>query len=90
MNGPLQSAKHVQPLSDAFRRPRISAINADKLSSKVKVKGLTLIPLRLYFKNGRVKVELGLCRGKKHHDKRDSIRDREVQREMDRATRQSR
>jgi len=56
-----------------------------RLHGKVKEKGLTLIPLRLYFKNGRAKLELGLARGKKQHDKRDSIREREVRREIDRA-----
>ena len=56
-----------------------------RLHGKVKEKGLTLIPLRLYFKNGRAKVELGLARGKKQHDKRDAIREREVKREIDRA-----
>jgi SsrA-binding protein len=60
----------------------------DRLNGKVKEKGLTLIPLRLYFKNGRAKVELALARGKKHHDKRASIREREVKREMDRALKQ--
>jgi SsrA-binding protein len=56
-----------------------------RLTGKVKERGLTLVPLRLYFKNGRAKVELALARGKKQHDKRDSIREREVRREMDRA-----
>lgn len=56
-----------------------------RLTGKVKERGLTLIPLRLYFKNGRAKVELGLARGKKHHDKREAIKEREVRREMDRA-----
>jgi SsrA-binding protein len=56
-----------------------------RLTGKVKERGLTLVPLRLYFKNGRAKIELGLARGKKQHDKRDSIREREVRREMDRA-----
>jgi SsrA-binding protein len=56
-----------------------------RLTGKVKERGLTLIPLRLYFKNGRAKLELGLARGKKMHDKRDTIREREVRREMDRA-----
>lgn len=55
-----------------------------RLHGKVKERGLTLVPLRLYFKNGRAKVELGLARGKKQHDKRDAIRAREVQREVDR------
>jgi SsrA-binding protein len=58
-----------------------------RLTGKIKERGLTLIPLRLYFKNGRAKVELALARGKKHHDKRDAIREREVRREMDRAAR---
>ncbi|MEO8601266.1 MAG: SsrA-binding protein SmpB [bacterium] len=61
-----------------------------RLHGKVKEKGLTLIPLRLYFKNGRAKVELGLARGKKQHDKRDSIREREMRREVDRALSQRR
>jgi SsrA-binding protein len=43
---------------------------------------LTLVPLRLYFKNGRAKVELGLARGKKLHDKRQALRERDARREM--------
>ena len=58
----------------------------ERLSGKVKERGFTLIPLRLYFKNGRVKVDLGLARGKKLYDKRAAIRAREHQREVDRAT----
>jgi SsrA-binding protein len=56
-----------------------------RLTGKVKERGFTLVPLRLYFKNGRAKVQIGLARGKKHYDKRASIREREVKREMDRA-----
>jgi SsrA-binding protein len=59
----------------------------DRLAGKVKEQGLTLVPLRLYFKHGRAKVELGLARGKKLYDKRESIKEREVRREMDRARR---
>ena len=47
-------------------------------------KGNTLIPLSVYFRNSRVKVEIGLCRGKKLHDKRDSIAKRDANREIDR------
>src|SRR3990170_984155 len=61
-----------------------------RLAGKVAERGLTLVPLRLYFKNGRAKVELGLARGKKLHDKRSAIREREVRREMDRAARAGR
>ena len=53
-----------------------------RLLGKVAERGLTLIPLRLYFKGGRAKCELGLARGKKLYDKRASLREREAKREM--------
>jgi SsrA-binding protein len=53
-----------------------------RLLGKVAERGLTLVPLRLYFKGGRAKVELGLARGKKLHDKRAAIRERDERREM--------
>ena len=52
-----------------------------KLTGKVKEKGLTLVPLQMYFKSGRVKVALALVKGKQLHDKRETIRRREVDRE---------
>ena len=55
-----------------------------KLGAQTAEKGLTLIPLRVYFKQGRAKVEIGLCRGKHTVDKRDTIRERDIQRETDR------
>jgi SsrA-binding protein len=58
-----------------------------RLLGKTAERGLTIVPLRLYFKEGRAKVELGLARGKKLHDKRSSLRERETRREMDRAIR---
>ena len=59
-----------------------------KLGGKVTEKGFTLVPLRAYFKNGRVKVEIGLARGKKAHDKRESIKRKDVERETRQAIRQ--
>jgi SsrA-binding protein len=59
----------------------------DKWSAKVKERGYTIVPLVLYFKNGRAKVRLGLARGKSGLDRRDSIKERESKREMDRALR---
>jgi SsrA-binding protein len=59
----------------------------DRLYGQVREKGLTLVPTRLYFKDGRVKVELGLARGKKLHDKRASLRERESRREIEKETR---
>ena len=53
----------------------------NKLSGHVREKGLTLVPLQLYFKKGRVKVALALVKGKQAHDKRETIRRREVERE---------
>ncbi len=60
----------------------------DRLVGKIQSKGLTLIPLRLYFSHNRVKVELGLCRGKKLYDKREAIQKRESDRELARALKQ--
>ena len=57
----------------------------NKLIGQVEQKGLTLVPLKLYFKRGRVKVSIGLAKGKKLHDKRESIKRRQDQREMARA-----
>jgi SsrA-binding protein len=57
----------------------------DDLSAKVREKGLTLVPTRLYFKDGRVKVELALARGKERGDKRRAIAERDAQRQMERA-----
>jgi len=56
-----------------------------RLTGKVKERGLTLIPLKLYFKDGRAKVELGLARGKKFYDKRATVKEKMVRREMERA-----
>jgi SsrA-binding protein len=61
-----------------------------RLSGKISERGLTLVPLRLYFKDGRAKVELGLARGLKLHDKRSALRERETRREMDKEARGAR
>ena len=58
-----------------------------RLMGKVREQGLTLVPLRLYFKNGCAKVELALAKGKKLYDKRAAIREREVKRDIARAMR---
>ena len=57
----------------------------NKLLGKIKEKGYTLVPLQVYFKDGKVKVEIGLARGKKLYDKRESAARRDAKREMDRA-----
>ena len=58
--------------------------------AKVREKGMTIVPLAIYFKDSRVKVRMALCRGKKLYDKRESRREQEDRREMDRALKRSR
>jgi len=75
------------------RRPRKLLLHRSELrkfASKAYEKGLTLVPLKMYFKQGRVKVLLGVCRGKKQHDKRESLKKADSRRDIDRAMRHSR
>ncbi|MDP2602911.1 MAG: SsrA-binding protein SmpB [Deltaproteobacteria bacterium] len=84
---------HVSPYSGANQfnheptRPRKLLLHAreiERLTGKTKEKGLTVIPLKMYFKNGRAKVELGLARGKKLYDKRETLRRKDAEREVER------
>jgi SsrA-binding protein len=61
-----------------------------KLFSKIREQGYTVIPLRLYFKNGMVKAELGLAKGKKLYDKREDLKKKDSKREVDQAMKQAR
>jgi SsrA-binding protein len=56
----------------------------ERLASRVAEKGLTLVPLRIYFKDGRAKIEIALARGKEGRDKRDSLAERDTRREIER------
>jgi len=69
---------------DRDRKLLLHRREIDQLSAKVAERGLTLVPTRLYFKNGRVKVELALARGKELRDKRRDIADREAKRRIER------
>lgn len=53
----------------------------DRLMGDVSRKGITLVPLKLYFKNGKIKVEVGLCKHKKAHERKEEIRERDIKRE---------
>jgi len=90
---------HISPYAQAARdnpdpkRDRkllLHRAEIARLAGRVAERGLTLVPLSLYFKNGRAKVELALARGKRTIDKRESIRRREQEREIDRAMRRGR
>jgi SsrA-binding protein len=69
------------------RRLLLHAREIDRLRAQSELKGHALIPLRLYFKHGLVKVELGVCRGKRFADKRETLRRRTVDREAEQAMR---
>ena len=73
--------------ADRYRKLLAHKKEIERLERKVNEKGYTLVPLKFYLVNGRVKVEIGLCKGKKAYDKRASIRDRDVKRDMDREVR---
>jgi SsrA-binding protein len=70
------------------RRKRKLLLHRDeieKIAAETRERGLTIVPLSLYFKDGRVKVEIGVARGKKNYDKRQALRERQDRREADRA-----
>lgn len=69
----------------ASRKLLLHKYEIRKLKQQIYQERLTLVPLSLYFKYNRVKVELALCRGKRVHDKRQAIKERDVKREMDKA-----
>jgi SsrA-binding protein len=79
------SRENVEPRRE--RKLLLHRAEIDRLATKVAERGLTLIPLRLYFRRGRAKVEIGLCRGKRRHDKREAIRERETDRDLQRTLR---
>jgi SsrA-binding protein len=79
------SFSNVDP--DRPRKLLLHRKEIDRLAGRVSEKGLTLIPVRLYFKRGKVKISIALARGKKIWDKRKTEKDRDVEREMARATR---
>ena len=53
-----------------------------KLNNKFNIEGYTIVPLKIYFVRGRAKVLIGVCKGKKNYDKRESIKERDINREM--------
>jgi SsrA-binding protein len=82
--GPAARANH-EPERD--RRLLAHRRQIDKLEAQIKEKGLTLVPTRMYFSEGRAKVEIALAKGKDRFDKREALKERESKRDMDRALR---
>lgn len=82
---PYEQASAFNVDSRRRRKLLLNRREIDKLTVKVQAKGMTLVPLAIYFRRGFAKLEVGLCRGKRDYDKRDTLRDRETQRERERA-----
>ncbi len=88
------SNMHISPYekgnifnTDPTRKRKLLAHKSEirKLEQEKKLKGYTLIPLQLYYKYGKVKLELGVCKGKKLYDKRETLAQRDANRDIDRA-----
>nr|WP_319393320.1 SsrA-binding protein SmpB [uncultured Desulfobacter sp.] len=84
---------HISPYKFAYnanhesmrtRKLLLHSYEIKKLVGKIKEQGYTLVPLKIYFKNDKIKVSLGLGKGKKLYDKRETIKQRDVKRDMDR------
>lgn len=84
---------HVTPYKYAYydnheplrsRKLLLHRREINKLIGKVNQRGFTIVPLKVYFKNGKIKVQIGLAKGKKLYDKRNTIKDRDMKRELDR------
>jgi SsrA-binding protein len=88
---PLPTAStHVSPDPVRTRKLLLKSEEIKRLIGKVERAGYTLLPLNLHYQRGRIKCEVGLAKGKKQHDKRDTERDRDAKREVDRAMKQNR
>lgn len=79
------ASTHVHPEADRTKKLLLHKAEIRRLIGKVEQRGYTLVPLNLHFKNGRVKAEIALAKGKAQHDKRETIKEREGKREVERA-----
>jgi SsrA-binding protein len=85
--GPYDQAGRANAAPRRERKLLLHRAEIERLTGRVAERGFTLVPIELYFKDGRAKIQLGLARGKKTHDKRETIRERESDRELQRALR---
>ena len=84
---------HINPYRQTFygnheplrsRKLLLNKFEIKRLAKKIRERGLTLVPLKIYFKNNKIKVRIGLGKGKKLYDKREDIKQRDIKRDMDR------
>jgi SsrA-binding protein len=88
INPLLTASTHVKPEAARTKKLLMHKDEIRRLIGKVEQKGYTLVPLNLHWKGGRVKCEIALAKGKATHDKRETIKDREGKREVERAMKQ--
>ena len=88
--GPYSHGNIQNHAEDRERKLLLHRREIHKLGGKATEKGYTIVPLQAYFKDGRVKIEIGLARGKKAHDKRESIKRKDIERETRQAVRERR
>jgi SsrA-binding protein len=88
---PLPTAStHISPDPVRTRKLLLHSAEIEKLISKVERSGYTMVPINLHFQKGRIKCEIGLAKGKKQHDKRDTERERDWSREQQQIMKQNR
>ena len=88
--GPYSHGNMLNLAEDRTRKLLLHRREIQKLGGKASEKGYTIVPLQAYFKKGRIKVEIGLARGKKAHDKRETIKRKDIERETRQAVRDRR
>ena len=81
-----QASSHVEYSPDRKRKLMVHRQEAKRLIRKVREKGYTVVPLKAYFKQGKVKVLIGLAKGKRQFDKRETIKQKDVKRDLERAS----
>ncbi len=84
---PYEKGSWLNPPTTRRRKLLLHRQQIRELHSKTREKGLTVVPLRVYLKNGRAKIELGLARGKHLYDKREDLAERDAKRDIERALR---
>jgi len=84
---PYEQGNRYNPDPTRIRKLLLNRSEITRLSARIHEKGLTLVPTRLYFKGGKVKIQLSLAKGKNVQDKRDKLKEKEANRDIDRALR---
>ena len=85
-----KNSSYNNHVPERLRKLLLNKNELNKIYGALREKGLSCIPLKMYFKNGRAKLEIGLAKGKKAHDKRESIKKRDVTAEMKQSMQRSR